>query len=91
MVALRRDTPTGHEASIISLELSESSPRDPFLKALLRSTEHQVGKRGRVATKAGIFEQASARGGLRFHQEFPSLVWFEAVTASTVLNSLILV
>ena len=71
MVDLRRDTPTGHEASIISLELSESSQRDPFLKALLRSTEHQVGKRGRVATKAGIFEQASARGGLRFHPRVP--------------------
>ncbi|MBM66019.1 MAG: hypothetical protein CMH55_07290 [Myxococcales bacterium] len=70
-VRLRRDSPKGHEERSIDLLLTAPVLEDPFLRALKRASQFQAGGPQRVVTKAGVFEQARDRGGLRFHPRVP--------------------
>ena len=71
LVQVRRDRPQGHDEQTVDLKLVGFDGTDPFLMALKRSTQHDLGTPERVVTRAGIFEQARDRGGLRFHPRVP--------------------
>lgn len=70
-VHLRRDGPKGHQERSVDLLLSEPDREDPLLRALKRAAQFQAGEPARVVTRAGVFEQARDRGGLRFHPRVP--------------------
>ena len=61
----------GHEDRSVSLRLDQPEEQDPLLRALKRAAQFEAGEPERVKTNAGVFEQARARGGLRFHARVP--------------------
>jgi len=70
-VQLRRDGPKGYEEQSMGLALSGFTGEDPFLRALQWAQKHDLAAPEKVTTKAGTFEQARSRGGLRFHPRVP--------------------